>query len=336
MKNLNLIGPWVRRFLVEYVIVEKNLSKNTQHSYRDTFSLLLPFVAKRVGIPIDKVQIEQVSPDSIREFFKHLQTQRACSPRTCNQRLACIHGFAQFIAWKSPEFVSWAGHIRTIPFKKTTKTVVPYLEKTEIDVLLAAPDLCSKQGHRDRVLLLFLYNTGARASEVAELTIEDLELRHSGSVKILGKGNKLRYCPLWKQTVEALKSVTEGRPLKDPVFLNRLKKSITRFGIHNLVETTYTKAKKACPSLELKRVSPHTIRHTTAVHLLRSGVDINTIRAWLGHVSIDTTNIYAEVDLEMKSKALALCKISKTAKDLERKRPSWKEKPDLMNYLKSL
>ena len=336
MKNLNLIASWVRRFLVEHIIIEKNLSPNTQKSYRDTLSLLLPFVAKKEKTSVDQIKIEHLSTETIREFFTFLQEKRDCSPATCNQRLACIHGLAQFISWKSPENILWAGQIRAIPFKNTSKAVVPYLEKSEVDALLAAPDLDSKQGLRDRVLLLFMYNTGARASEVAGLTIEDLDLKHSLSVKIMGKGRKIRYCPLWKQTIEALTNITVGRPSTDPVFLNRVRKPITRFGIHTLVETSYGKAKMKCPSLERKRVSPHTLRHTTAVHLLRSGVDINTIRAWLGHVSIDTTNIYAEVDLEMKSKALALCKITKTAKDLERKRPSWKEKPDLMNYLRSL
>src|ERR1700692_961626 len=161
----NLIAFWVRRFLVETIIVERNLSKNTQKSYRDTLALLLPFIAKREGKSPDQLTVETLSPDSIREFFQDLQNGRGCSMATCNQRLTAIHGLAQFIAWKSPEHVLWAGQVRAIPFKKTGKTVVGYLEKSEIDAILEAPDAMTPHGHRDRALLLFMYNTGARVSE---------------------------------------------------------------------------------------------------------------------------------------------------------------------------
>jgi integrase/recombinase XerD len=336
MRDLNLIAPWVRRFLVEYLVIERNLSLNTQKSYRDTLSLLLPFIAKREKVAIDKLQIEHLSTESVREFFQNLRNERNCSTRTCNQRLACIHGLAQFIAWKSPENVSWAGQVRAIPFKNTTKTVIPYLEKSEINAIIDSPDTKTRQGIRDHAVLLFLYNTGARASEVVDLTVGDLDLKYSKSVKILGKGNKLRHCPLWKHTIATLEIIVLGRSPKEKLFLNRRGHSLTRFGIYILVEKYWGLAKLNCPSLAEKNVSPHVIRHTTAVHLLRSGVDINTIRAWLGHVSLDTTNIYAEVDLEMKSKALALCRVNGSDKDLKRRRSCWKEKPGLMNYLRSL
>ena len=335
MKNINLMAPWVRRFLVEHIIIERNLAKNTQKSYRDTLSLLLPFVARREKIQVDKVQIEHLSTDSIREFLKSLQDQRGCSASTCNQRLACIHGIAQFISWKSPEHVLWASQVRAIPFKNTGKTVVAYLERAEMEAILAAPNISIRQGLRDQALLLFLYNTGARASEVVDLTIEDLNLKYSQSVKITGKGQKVRFCPLWKRTALLLEPLIQERLPKERVFLNRRKQPLTRFGINQLVEKYFNKAKIQCPSLNKKEVSPHTFRHTTAVHLLRSGVDINTIRGWLGHVSLDTTNIYAEVDLEMKSKALALCEVS-SDQDHKQTRSHWKGNHDLMNYLRSL
>jgi site-specific recombinase XerD len=331
-----LIAYWVRRFLVEHIVVERNLSKNTQKSYRDTFSLLLPFVARRQGTTPDKIKIEHLSTDMVREFFQELQGQRGCSVVTCNQRLATIHSLAQYIAWKSPEHIIWAGQIKAIPFKKTIKTVVPYLEKAEIDTILEAPDAATIQGRRDRAVLLFLYNTGARASEAADLKISDLDLKVSKSVKILGKGSKVRFCPLWKQTIMALEWLVRDRTPQEPLFLNRRKQPLTRFGIHTLVEKYCDMAAAKQPSLNAKQVSPHTIRHTTAVHLLRSGVDINTIRAWLGHVSLDTTNIYAEVDLEMKTKALALCEINTGSKEPEQNRPGWAANHELMTFLRTL
>jgi site-specific recombinase XerD len=330
------IAPWIRRFLVEHIIIERNLSQNTQKSYRDTLTLLLPFVAKRAGVSPDQLVIEHLSPDAIREFFQDLQNRRGCTTRTCNQRLAAIHALAQFIAWRSPEHILWAGQIKAVPFKKTAKAALPYLDKPEMDAIIAAPDQSTHQGRRDHALLLFMYNTGARASEVAGVTVADLDLKHSKSVKITGKGNKIRYCPLWKQTIVELEGLSENKSPTARLFINRRGQALTRFGIHTLVEKNSNMAEPGCPSLKRKKISPHTIRHTTAVHLLRSGVDINTIRAWLGHVSIDTTNIYAEVDLSMKSKALALCEIGDESQQHASNRPSWKENSGLMDFLKAL
>jgi len=183
---------------------------------------------------------------------------------------------------------------------------------------------------------LFLYNTGTRADEAAQVIIADLHLapaigRDISLVNIRGKGNKPRRCPLWPRTVSELRGLTENRPSSDHVFLNRCDSPITRFGIHTLVERHAQNASEHMPSLARKRVSPHTIRHTTATHLLRAGVDINTIRAWLGHVSLNTTNIYAQVDLEMKAKALATCQIGAT-------KPStaWRDDAGIMQFLSQL
>jgi len=199
-----------------------------------------------------------------------------------------------------------------------------------MDAILAAPDRRASQGLRDHALLLFLYNAGARADEAARLTVTNLDLGPSPAVKILGKGNKTRLCPLWASTASTLKTLVAGRTGQDPVFLNRRRERMTRFGIYALVKRCAARAAGAVPSIRTKRVSPHVIRHTTAVHLLRAGVDINTIRAWLGHVSVDTTNIYAEVDLEMKAKALSECSIP------EAPRRSWHKQPGLMAFLRSL
>ncbi len=204
-----------------------------------------------------------------------------------------------------------------------------------MNALLGASEGTTPQQSRDHALLLFLYNTGARADEAAQFTIADLDLAHAprrdhSSVVIRGKGNKLRRCPLWRQTVNEIIPLIEGRDHSEHVFLNRRRQPITRFGIHTMVERYAQKASKQIPSLNTKRVSPHTIRHTTATHLLQAGVDINTIRAWLGHVSINTTNIYAETDLEMKAKTLALCEVE--TKPVKR----WRKDASLMEYLRTL
>ena len=305
MKDESLLGPWVRRFLLEHLVAERNLSRNTQASYRDTLMLLLPFASKQGGGAIDRMTVENLTPAIVRKFLDHLEHDRQCSGVTRNQRLATIHSLARFIGMRSPVHLAWCAEVRAVPFKKTAKTVIGYLEKAEMDALLNQPDRRTSLGARDHALLLFLYNSGARADEAAKLTVGNLQLGGSPSVRLHGKGNKFRTCPLWSTTVTSLSRLVGDRNKTDAVFWNRVNQPLTRFGIHRVVTQYADLASKSIPSLAAKRVSPHTIRHTTAVHLLRAGVDINTIRAWLGHVSLDTTHIYAEVDMEMKAKALA-------------------------------
>ncbi len=335
MINHALLGPWIKRFLMEYLVSVKNFSSNTQRSYRDTFCLLLPFMARQTRKTVDQLTVEDISPERLRLFLLDLEQTRHSSIMTCNQRLAAIHSLAKFIELYSPEHVQWCGQIRAIPLKRAPRSLISYLTKDEMDALLGASESATPQQCRDHALLLFLYNTGARADEAAQLTIANLDLAHAprsdhSSVVIRGKGNKLRRCPLWPQTVNEITPLIEGRGPSEYVFLNRCKQPITRFGIHTLVERYAQIASKQTPSLKTKRVSPHTLRHTSATHLLRAGVDINTIRAWLGHVSINTTNIYAETDLEMKAKALALCEVE--AKPVKR----WRRDTKLIEYLKRL
>jgi len=321
---------------MEHIVSERNLARNTQRSYRDTLQLLLPAIARLARKPIDRLTVIDVSADRVRQFLSDLEEKRRCVIATRNQRLASIHALARFIGSHAPELVEWCGQVRTVPFKKAPRALVTYLEKPEMDALLAMPDMTTAQGRRDHALLLFLYNAGARADETAQVRIGDLTLpqvpdRDLASVLIRGKGNKPRRCPLWAQTIQELAALAQGRDPGEHVFLNRCGRPITRFGIHTLVERTTARAAKQVPSLAKKRVSPHTIRHTTATHLLRSGVDINTIRAWLGHVSLTTTNVYAEVDLETKAKALANCEV----KGKKNGRP-WKEDTGLMEFLRTL
>jgi len=332
MNDKQHIGGWIRRFLMEYLVGERNLTRNTQASYRDTLALLLPFAAQRMGQPVDHLCIEHISTDVVRSFLQHLEQDRGCAIVTRNQRLAAIHALAYFIGERCPEYIAWCLEIRTIPFKKTPTHAMTYLEKPEMDALLKAPDCSTAQGQRDYALILFLYNSGTRADEAAGLKVGDLELGRSPSVKINGKGGKTRYCPLWTLTARMLAPLITGRASHEAVFLNRRMQPLTRFGIRTLVKRYALRAAQQEPSLIRKQVSTHSIRHTTAVHLLRAGVDINTIRAWLGHVSLNTTNVYAEVDLEMKAKALAHCEISVS----EQPNKQWHDNPGVMSFLRAL
>ena len=330
-----LLGSWVRRFLLEHLVAERNLAQNTQKSYRDTLVLHLPFISRRRKKSVDLLSVDDLSGTLLKGFLEYLESQRNCSIRTRNQRLAAVHAIARFIAEREPQHIPWCAEIRSIPFKRFTRSELSYLDKPEIDALLAAPDYRTPQGCRDHVLLLFLYNSGARVTEATSLQIADLNLNpHAMSdARLMGKGRKIRRCPLWPETTKKLLELTRNRPHDQPVFLNRLGQAITRYGVHSMLRKHVKVAAGSCPSLLRKRVSPHTIRHTTATHLLRSGVDINTIRGWLGHVSLETTNIYAEVDLERKTQALTQCGALRVP---SRKQKRWKDDPSLIAFLRAL
>lgn len=331
MRDHTLIGPWVRRFLLEHLVTDRNLARNTQLSYRDTLVLLLPFMSKAREKAVDRLTIDELSPSVVRSFLEYLEKERGCSGATRNLRLATIHSLAKFIGMHSPEHVAWCAEVRAIPFKKTAKSTLTYLDKPEMDALLKAPDFGMSLGMRDYALLLFLYNTGARAHEAAHLSAGDITWGSSPAVRLVGKGNKTRWCPIWPRTADVLKPLVAGRAAEDLVFLNRVHQPLTRFGIYSVVRRAVAQASQVLPSLAAKRISPHCLRHACAVHLLRSGADINTIRAWLGHVSLDTTNIYAEVDLEMKAKALAHCDLPN-----EVATKPWHSDKGLIGFLKAL
>ena len=331
MGETTLLGTWVRRFLLEHLIGERNLARNTQRSYRDTLCQLIPFVSSQLHKPVDRLAMLDVSAQIVREFLSWVETSRGCAIATRNQRLAAIHALARFVGEHSPEHIEWCTQVRCIPYKKTTHAVVAYLDRPQVDALLASPDQRTALGRRDYALLLFLYNSGARADEAAQLTISDVDFP-SSSVSILGKGSKRRQCPLWPDTILELQRLAGTRQPQERVFLNRCGQPLTRFGIHAIVERHALKTQVAIPSLKAKRVSPHSLRHSTATHLLRAGADINTVRAWLGHASLDTTNVYAETDLETKAQALAKCDITAGHKTTRR----WANDPELMAFLRSL
>ncbi len=308
MKNDSLLGPWIRRFLLEHLVAERNLSRNTQRRSRDTLCLLLPRVAVQSKTSIDVLEVEDLSANAVRNFLAGIEEERGCSVATRNQRLSAIHALAHFIGERSPEHLMWCGEVRNVPFKRTGKNPLTYLEKAEIDALLASPNPDTQQGQKDHALLLFLYNSGARASEAAAVKISDLEgdARRGGVVKLCGKGAKTRLCPLWPRTMAVMGPLIGGRQQGSLVFLNRYGSPMTRFGIHTLVERHSRRAAEKVPSLTKKRVSPHTIRHTTATHLLRAGVDI--------------------------TKALAACDTG--GKRIEKK--MWRTNPRVMEFLLSL
>jgi integrase/recombinase XerD len=331
MSEREFLGSWLRRFLVEYIVTERNLARNTRTSYRDTFSLLLPFVSGKLRKPVDRLAVLDLTSGLVLKFLTHLEDDRDCSVRTRNQRLAAIRAFARFVGSRDPAHVEWCGHIRAIASKKSMSPPVGWLTRTEMEAMLAVPDRKTSRGRREYTLLLFLYNTGARVSEATQLKVRDLKFgRGTGGhdlATLHGKGGKMRQCPLWPETERVLANEILDREAEAPVFVSRLGTQFTRFGVYRLIERCGARV----PELAGRTITPHVIRHTTACHLVLAGVDINTIRAWLGHVSISTTNIYAEIDLTLKANAVALCEVGQP-----RPGRSWKEDKDLMAFLKSL
>lgn len=331
MRDLVTLGPWLRRFLCEYIVTERNLARNTQKSYRDTFSLLLPFVSGKLRKPPERLAVCDLTSQHVLQFLTHLEDERECSVQTRNQRLAAIRAFARFIGSRDPAHVEWCGHIRAIASKKTMPQPVGWLTRAEMEAMLGVPDRKTSRGRSEYALLLFLYNTGARVSEATQLKVSDLQIgrgaRGHDLATLHGKGGRTRLCPLWPETERALADEVSGRAADDAVFVSRLGKPFTRFGVYRLIERCAARV----PELADRTITPHVIRHTTACHLVLAGVDINTIRAWLGHVSISTTNIYAEIDLTLKANAVALCEVGQP-----RRARSWKEDKDLMAFLKAL
>lgn len=335
MVDNSILGSWIKRFLLEHLPSERNLARNTQRSYCDTIRLLVLFLASAQRKQVEALVIADLSADRLREFLTHIEQVRNCGVSTRNQRLAAVHALVRFIAQRNPEQLGWCAEICTVCFKRAPRIPITYLEKNEMDALLDAPDRSTALGRRDRALLLFLYNSGARAEEAASLTVGDLTLQEKQNgqsfVRLHGKGNKVRLCPLWAKMATELQPLVRGRAEADRVFINRSSQPLTRFGVYEIVTRHARSLKDRFPELHRKRPTPHTIRHTCATHLLRAGVDINTIRAWLGHVSLNTTNIYAEVDLEMKAQALAKCAVAPA----EQRKP-WRDTPGLLAFLQSL
>lgn len=328
------IAPLLKRFFSQYLPIQKGLSVNTLCAYRDAIKLLLCHVADTRSESVDALTIEAIDEKAVLSFLDHIENGRSCTQRTRNARLAAIRSLFAFIARQEPELVFQCQQIRAVPLKRTQHKRVEYLEEKQMQAVFDAIDINSRTGIRDRALILLLYNTGARVSEVVNLQIGDLRLGDSGQITLHGKGNKDRSCPLWPETIAALQAYLRARCPRDAqinqVFLNANGEPITRFGVRYLTRLYGTRAQAPCPATEAKPLNPHRIRHTTAMHLLRAGNDINMVSYWLGHADLNTTHTYVEIDMDTKRRMLE----NTTAPHIGGKKP-W-NRPNVLQWLEEL
>ncbi len=339
MKNTDKIAPYLTRFFQEHLTNERNLSSNTILSYRDAFKLFLVFMRSRTKRSPTTLLIQDITPTLVRDFLNALEHERGNSVRSRNHRLAVLRSFFEFVARSEPSHAGICRQIVSVPIKKSQRGLVDYLEMDEIREIFNQIDPARPERARDYALLLFLYNTGARVSEASQLRFSWLTLSRPYRVSILGKGRKWRICPLWTKTGEAFRDFLNGRVVhseEEHVFLNRFNCPLGRHGIFNIVKKYAQVASVKMPRLAQKRISPHTIRHTTAMHMLQAGVDLNSIRTWLGHASLETTHQYVQINIEMKTKAMEKCEFSFLNNVLPSNLPSWKENEDILKWLQSL
>ena len=337
MNKPEYLAPYVRSFLEDYLSCRCNMSRNTIQSYRDALKLLLRFAAGQVKKAAVNLLVTDVTEAMILAFLTDLEQTRGNSIRTRNHRLVGIRRLFQYIGEREPLLLEHCRKIVAIPKKRgSALPEIRYLEKEQITALLEAVPREYPLGRRDYTLLLFMYNTGARVQEVADTRLSWLTLSSPAKVELLGKGRKWRTCPLWESTVGQVRQLIEERGLKPEqeghLFVNRFGRPFNRSGIAEIIGRYASKAATTTPSLRDQKVTPHTFRHTTAMHLLQSGVEVNVIRSWLGHASITTTNRYIEIDLAMKRKALETCEVGQT----ESQPASWNSKPDILEWLESL
>lgn len=338
MNTKCFIAPYVQSFFQDYLARQRGLSQNTVLSYRDCLKLLLGFVFEKTGIPVDKLSIIDFKVAEISAFLDHLENIRGNSTQTRNYRLAAIHAFFRFVGSQNPMVLAQCQQICSIPVKRTAHKAIQYLEYEELRAILDCVDRDSKNGLRDYAIFLFMYNTGARVQEVVNLREDDIRFITPQQVRLTGKGRKERACPLWHETVVALQNYLQKKgsdlPQDQMVFLNSNGVPITRFGIRYLLRCYADKAIKSCPSLKNKTITPHTMRHTTAMHLLQSGNDIFVIKDWLGHASVETTHGYVEINMKMKRAALETCQVP-SLNSTAKRQAKWME-PDILRWLDDL
>ena len=306
MTSTTSLGPLLQIFFTDYLVAQRRLSQQTIASYRDAFRLLLQFIHRKTGIEPTRLSIPDVSVDRILLFLDSLENDRKNSVASRNLRLTAIHSFFRMVALRDPTSVGIATRVLAIPLKRTDTRVRPYVTREEMDAILAVLDRTTWCGRRDHTLLLAMYNTGARVSEMSSLKQDQISFGVKSYVHLRGNGRKERTVPLWSRTARTIKEWMRetGRSDNALVFPNVRGESLSRFAIHLLLHKAVQRATCGCPSLKRKRVSPHVIRHGTAMALLQSGVDIAVIALWLGHESIETTNAYVHANLAMKEKAL--------------------------------
>lgn len=293
-------------FFHRRLVAERGASAQTIASYRDTFEILLRFAEKRTGRPPSTLTLADLDAPAVLAFLDHLEAERGNCPRTRNLRLTAIRSFLRYASVREPASLPIAQRVLAIPSKRFDRPVLTFLSRDEVEALLDAPDRSTFSGQRDAVLFAALYNTGARVSELTGLRVADVLLDRQAALHLHGKGRKERVVPLWKSTAAHLRAWLPriDRGPDAPVFPNRSGQRLTRSGVENRLRMALAVASKRCPSLATRRISPHTMRHTTAMHLLQSGVDITVIAMWLGHEDPATTHLYVEADLTMKEAAL--------------------------------
>lgn len=335
-KSPNILACALRDFFGEYLPSLRGLSPHTVLSYRDALILWLRFLTSDKNIPLTKLDLPDIQPEDAIAFLHHLEQDRHNCTATRNIRLAAIHAFFRFVGERFPEQLDQAQRMLAIPFKRTPVAVIDYFDYEEIKVILESIDRSVVKGRRDYALLAVMFNTGARVQEIIDLQITDIQFIRPFQVRLLGKGRKTRICPLWPQTTQVLRDYCQhdrGLNLHDhqPLFINHRGVTLTRFGIRYILNKRCEIAKPLLPTLAAKSLHPHSMRHSTAVYLLKSGVDLATISHWLGHASLNTTNRYATIDLEMKRKAIELIESPSDVKA-----GAWKTDETILEWLESL
>ena len=326
----------LRGFLTDFLPCQRALSPHTLKSYRDSLKLLLKFAAGENGDP-SALTLEQLTVDQVTAFLHHLESKRNNRASTRNVRLSAIHSFFRYVGTQHPEHLAQTQRLLGIPFKRTETREIQHLEFAELQAVLDGIDRSTRPGRRDFALLSLMFNIGARVSEIVGLQAADLRLAEPPSIRLHGKGGRERICPLWPETARLLLELLEeqGMALDQPaaVFRNRRGERLTRFGVGIILRKHVERAKLRVPGLKHKRLHPHSLRHSTAVHLLRAGVDLSTISHWLGHASLNTTNKYVALDVEAKREALAKTKpLLKTG----RKAGMWRHDQNLITWLENL
>jgi integrase/recombinase XerD len=334
MKNDNGFPRLLERFFVQRLIAQRRVSSHTIASYRDTFRLLLQFAEKRLRKPPSALALADLDPSLIGAFLDDLEKDRGNSVRSRNLRLTAIRSFYRYAAYEEPTQSGLIQHVLAMPSKRYEKKLIGFLTRPEIDFVLAAPDLSTWGGRRDRTFLLVAVQTGLRVSEMTGLGTPDVALGTGAHVRCMGKGRKERCTPLTKQAADSLKLWLREprRGTGDILFPSARGARLSADGVQFLLAKHVAKARQQCPSLENKRVTPHVLRHTAAMELLQAGVDRSLIALWLGHESIETTQMYLDADLALKEKALARTIPLAEPKAVRRYRPN----DQLLAFLKSL
>lgn len=301
--NLAVLLQW---FFIEYLMEQRQVSPRTIAAYRDSFRLLLAFAEHRLGKRPAALAIEDLTAPLILAFLNHLEHDRHNCVRTRNARFAAIRAFMYYVGLREPPLLALTQPILAIPLKRFERPLIGFLTREQIRAVLDAPNANTWSGRRDRVMFGTLYNSGARVSELIAMRVADLSLTPVASIRIRGKGRKERLVPLWRNTVAQLRRWLDllSQPPDHPIFPNRAGGQLTRTSVAERLRIAVDAATKLCPELADQRITPHVVRHSTAMHLLQSGVDINVIALWLGHESPVTTHTYIEADLAMKERAL--------------------------------